>query len=76
MKDKLFENKWQQSTLISNFSKGSLDNNYEKLNHILESLSSNKKVRSKPEFANLVNFSDYKEHPVHRWSVAVSQPVP
>lgn len=67
MNDKLVENKRQQSTLISNFSKGSLDNSYEKLNLILESLSLDKKVRSKPEFANLVNFSDYKEHPVHRW---------
>ncbi len=39
----------------------------EKLKRILEGLSKDEKVQLKPEFANLVNFSDYKNHPIHRW---------
>ncbi len=38
-----------------------------KLETVLENLSNDEIIMSKPEFANLVNFSDYKDHPIHRW---------
>lgn len=38
-----------------------------KLRNILKALDMDENVRLKSEFAKMVNFSDYKEHPIHRW---------
>ncbi|MGP8319271.1 MAG: DNA methyltransferase [Methanosarcinaceae archaeon] len=38
-----------------------------KLETILKNRLDDEILISKPEFANLVNFSDYKGHPIYRW---------
>ena len=65
------ENIPEQSALASFGDLGNIEEHKlkknEKLKHILKRLSQGEKVQSNPEFANLVNFSDYEEHPTHRW---------